>query len=361
MTRNDNELGIVWPHCAVPGSIATVSTKCNIGRLQELQSKNGINLYIVRGFVEDHIPLVGSLEELVKGQSKCGLKVHEPPLTMYLHHGKSNAVFFDLNATDTETLSYISVEVDSDSPMSAFSGARSAISELLDVLLRRLWLPLVLTRLDLYVGDESAPIAHQLHVPFAGGLSIGPIGGIHQYPWFAELESLAREGICSTSPYYRLLCAYRLYDGNRGLRTKMNQMMKDLSIHVPLPKDTKVDMELLVAMGLGPLVDKSIRTVSDLHGKMTGLRDQVAHFLLTKGDPSQPLHTSDGNSHQVFSMAGAALLHYAVMSMQDLASFFRQHLEGRLLVGSVLPMQANRSRFRVVARSSAPEPHETCK
>jgi hypothetical protein len=300
------------------------------------------------------ISLIGTLHDLIHSNSKSGLTINEQPLTIYLHHGGSNAVYFDLNSVGTSALSSISVEVESDTPIAAFVAARTAVNELLDVLLRRLWLPLVLTRLALHVGDDPDPIAHQLHVPFAGGLNIGPLGGIHQHPLFSELEGLAREGICSTSPYYRLLCAYRLYEGARALRTKLRQMLKDFSLDVPLPKDIKIDPLLLSALGLGSIVESGVSTVNDLHGKMTDLRNQVAHFLLTKGDAGSPLHTSNGDSYLIFSVAGAALLHYAYMSLQELATFFRHHLEGSLLVGTVLPMKDQRSRYRVVARTPQP-------
>ena len=350
MTQADDQLGIVWPHQAVPGSLAIVSTKLHVARLQELQAAQGGTLYQVHAVVGDHIPLVGGLGDIINYRPANGLTVNEPPLTIYLHHGGRDAVFLDLNAFDDGALSEISVEVEAGSPPEAFAAARSAVNELLDVLMRRLWLPLVLTRLDLHVGDEANPIAHQVHVPFAGGLSVGPLAGIHQYPLFSELESLAREAICTTSPYYRLLCAYRLYEGIGALRGRIRQILTDLSPDIQMPKDLKVDSETLAAMGLGALSDSGVRTVGDLHGKMTDLRNQVAHFLLTKGEPAPPLHTSNGYSYQVFSMAGAALLHYGFLALQELASFFRQNLEGRLLVGSVLPVKEQRSRYRVVAR-----------
>jgi len=80
------------------------------------------------------------------------------------------------------------------------------------------------------------------------------------------------------------------------LRAKLRQMCTDLSIDVPLPKDPKVDRDLLFAMGLGGLADQNVRTVNDLHGKMTGLRNSLAHFLLTNGmcqerrEPEKPHH-----------------------------------------------------------------------
>ena len=93
------------------------------------------------------------------------------------------------------------------------------------------------------------------------------------------------------------------------------------------------------------------------------MRNSVAHYLLTKGEPAAPLHTSDGISYNVCSCAAAALLqcccsaaavllHYGVSALQELSSFFRQHLNSRVSRGSVLPMVAQRDRYRVVVRMS---------
>lgn len=345
-----DEIGIVYPQVAMPGALATAASSRNVDRLRTLQAA-GPTLYRVRTIVGTHIPLTGTIQDIVALSPETGLAVNAPPLSMYLHKGGSNAVFLDLEAKADGTLASIGVEVDADSPAAAFAGARTIVNQLLDVLMRRLWLPLVLVRLDLSVGTESQPIAHELHVPFVGNLSIGPIGGIHQFPLFAELEGLAREAICSTSPFYRFLCAYRLYEGTGALRTKLRQMCVDASVDEPLPKDLKIDRDLLAAMGLGGLAQENVQTVSELHGKLTAMRNIVAHFLLARGEKVPPLHTSDGYSYQTFSSAAAVLLHYAVGAVRELSRFFQQHLSPKVMVGSVLPMQAQRERYRLVVRS----------
>jgi hypothetical protein len=354
VVMDDDEIGVVFPAVGVPGALAVVCRARNAARVRELHAAATSASFRVEAVVGSHVPLTGSLEALVSAAPANSLSVADPPLPIYVHRGGRDAVYLDLQSTAGGALSSIGVDVDADSPFAAFAGARSAANELLDVLMRRLWMPLVLVRLDLFVGGESEPLAHQLHLPFVGDLKIGPLGGFHQYPLFAEIESLAREAICSTSPYYRMLCAHRLYEGTGALRTKLRQMCTDLSIDVPLPKDPKVDRDLLVAMGLGGLADQNVRTVNDLHGKMTGLRNSVAHFLLTKGEPAAPLHTSDGMSYNVYSCAAAVLLHYGVSALQELSAFFRQHLNSHVSRGSVLPMVDQRDRFKVVARMSPP-------
>lgn len=351
---DEDEIGVVFPAIGVPGALAVVCRVKNAARFRALHEAATPASYRVEAVVGSHLPLMGSLEALVSAAPANSLSVADPPLSIYVHRGGRDAVYLDLQSTTGGPLSSVGVDVDADTPFAAFAGARSAANELLDVLMRSLWMPLVLVRLDLFVGGESEPLAHQLHLPFVGDVKIGPLGGFHQYPLFAEIESLAREAICSTSPYYRLLCAHRLYEGTGALRAKLRQMCADLSIDVPLPKDPKVDRDLLVAMGLGGLADQNIRTVNDLHGKMTGLRNSVAHFLLTKGEPAAPLHTSDGMSYNVYSCAAAVLLHYGVSALQELSAFFRQHLNSHVSRGSVLPMVQQRDRFKVVARMSPP-------
>lgn len=346
-------IGIVYPQVAMPGALAIAASARNVERLRTLQTA-GPSLYRLRAVVGTHIPLTGTIQDIVAFSPETGLSVNDPPLSMYLHRGGGNAIFLDLLARADGTLSSIGVEVDADSPPAAFAGARTAVNQLLDVLMRRLWLPLVLVRLDLTVEAEDQPIAHELHVPFIGNLSIGPIGGIHQYPLFSELEALAREAICSTSPFYRFLCAYRLYEGTGALRTKLRQMCVAASIDKPLPKDPKLNHELLAAMGLGGLADENVRTIGDLHGRLTDMRNMVAHFLLARGEKAPPLHTSDGYSYQMFSSAAAVLLHYGVGAVQELSLFFQQHLGPQVMVGTVLPMQAQRDKYRVVVRSHSP-------
>ncbi len=355
---DDDEFGVVFPAAGVPGALAVVCSVRNAARVRALHAAATPTSYRVEAVVGSHVPLMGSLDALVSAAPVNSLSVADPPLPIYVHRGGRNAIYLDLQSTTGGPLSSVSVDVDADSPFAAFAGARSAANELLDVLMRRLWMPLVLVRLDLFGGGESEPLAHQLHLPFVGDVKIGPLGGFHQYPLFAEIESLAREAICSTSPYYRLLCSHQLYEGTGALRAKLRQMCTDLSVDVPLPKDPKVDRELLVAMGLGGLADQNVRTVNDLHGKMTGLRNSVAHFLLTKGEPAAPLHTSDGMSYNVYSCAAAVLLHYGVSALQELSAFFRQHLSSHVSRGSVLPMVQQRDRYKVVARMSPPPPNE---
>lgn len=341
---------IFWPRHAIPGSLAVIGTTDQAGRLIALERAAKRSLYSVRAVLSDHIPLKGSLSELVETRHYSPIVLNENPLTIYLHHGGGAAVFFDLCGDDEGRLSHIRVEVEADVPLAAFQAARTAINQLLDTLMRRMWLPLVVARLELIDANED-PLAHQLLLPFYSNLQISPLGGIHQCPAFSELESLAREAICATSPYYRLLCAHRLYDGTAHVRSWLRKTAASLNVGAPLPKDLPVDHGLLEGLGFPAEAREGIRSVNDLHGKLTDLRNQVAHFLLSKDGRQSPLHVSDGHTYLVFSIAGAALLHYGFRTLHELFGYFRQHLEARLTRGSILPLKEQRARFRVIVQN----------
>ena len=346
------EYHIFWPRHAVPGSLAIVGTAPQVEKLLRLERAATRTLYSVRAVISDHIPLIGSLAELVSAPSRCPIHLNEHPLTIYLHHGGSSAVFFDLCADGGEALANVRVEVEADAPLSAFQAARTELNELLDTLMRRVWLPLVIARLEL-TDASGAPLAYQLLLPFPSCLRMGPLGGIHQYPALSELESLAREGICATSPYYRLLCAHRLYDGIGPLRRWLREASEKLGVELSLPKDLQVDHSLLEGLGFSSEARFGIRTVGDLHSKLTELRNQVAHFLVTKGEPQAPLHVSDGRTYLNFSIAGAALLHYGFLTLRELSTYFRQHIEPLLARGSILPLKERREHHRVIVLSAS--------
>jgi hypothetical protein len=348
-----DELKIFWPHHAVPGSLVVVGAVRQAEQLLALERQAKRSLYSVHAILSDHIPLTGSLSELVSATHFSPIAINDSPLAIYLHKGGVSAVFFDFVAHADGQLTHIRVEVEAEAPLAAFQGARTAINQLLDTLMRRVWLPLVVARLDLLDSSGSA-IAHQLLLPFPSGLRIGPIEGIHQARIFSELEGLAREGICATSPYYRLLCAYRLCDGISHVRSLLREAATQLGVTVPLPKDLTVDQSLLEGLGFPKEARDGVKKVNDLHRKLTDLRNQVAHFLLTKENGRAPLDVSDGHTYLVFSIAGAALLHYGVLTMGELSAYYQQNLSSRLNRGSILPIPEQRSRFRVVVGEAQP-------
>lgn len=349
MTAAIDDLRVLWPARAVPGAVAVVGTAEQAEILEQLRITAEELVYTVRVIVSDHIPLAGTLDDVVAAKPKSSIALRNAPIAMYLHHGGRRAVYFGLSPSDEENLEAFEVEVQTASPLSAFQAARTEANQLLDTLMRGVWLPLIIARLEL-LDSERRILARQLALLFSSGMQIGPIGGIHQYPIFSELEAIAREAICATSPYYRLLCAHRLYDGTGKLRTWLRKTSESFGVEAPLPKDVSIDTELLVALGFNEQFCEGLRTAGDLYAKLTDTRNRVAHFLLTKGGEQAPLNLSDGATYLEYSAAAVALLHYSIETLSGLSAYFRAHLDSKLLRGSVLPMIDQKSNYRVFVK-----------
>lgn len=333
---------VVDPKTPIAGCLAVLVPESKYKILGEIESDRKLRRFAARVYLSDHIPLAGGITDVIERPPYHFVRINVPPLSIYLHHGGRNAVYFDFIANDEGFLKYIEVEVEAELPSMAFDPTRTAVNGLLDSLQRNIWLPLTIARVDLLIKGESEPFAHQIILPFSQALSVGPLGGIHQYPAFSYYEAVLREAIISTSPFYRLLCAYRLYEGLNKLRAWMKQVADELGVEEKLPKDRAVDQEVIQGLGLTDAF-KNVRTIGDLWKQFGDLRNRVAHFFLK--DDDRPLHFSHGRTYYEYSLAGALLLHHANLGFTDLSLFFNRKLSGKLVKGSILPMQEYRDQF----------------
>ena len=337
------EYYVIDPKEPLPGCLSVVATKLQYKRLGEIEGNRKDRRFLTRSYLSDHIPLCGGIEDIILRKPYHLLKVNEDPLSIYLHHGGNNAVYYDLKPDENGDLNYIEVEIETELPSITFAPTRTAVNELLDSLQRRMWIPLSLMRIDLYLKGESEPLAHQLILPYPGGIQIGPLGGIHQYPAFSSYEAVLREAVLSTSLYYRLLCAYRLYEGINKLREWMRKLSDEFKIKNKLPKDPLVNKELLKGLGFDQAFIDNVQRIGDLWKNYSGLRNRVAHFFLK--DKNEPLHFSHGPTYYQYSLAGAVLLYHSNLAFAELAKYYNQELSGKLARGMILPMKEYRDQF----------------
>ena len=232
-----DEYYVIDPKEPLVGCLSVVATKSQYDRIDEIEKNRKVRRFLSRSYLSDHIPLCGGIGDIISRKTFHLLKVNEDPLSIFLHHGGKNAVYYDLKPNKNGDLKYIEVEIEAELPSMAFAPTRTAVNGLLDSLQRRMWIPLSLMRIDLYVKGESEPLAHQLILPYPTGIQIGPLGGFHQYPAFSAYEAVLREAVLSTSPYYRLLCAYRLYEGLNKLRAWMRKLSDEFNINEKLHKE----------------------------------------------------------------------------------------------------------------------------
>lgn len=124
--------------------------------------------------VSDHIPLCGDARSVLAQPSEHNLFVNNPLLSIYLHAGGANAIYYDLVAKDEGKLSYIEVRVETAIPGKALVLAWRPLNALLDALVRNAELPWALSRLELVSPEDGELIACELILPYRSGVRIGP-------------------------------------------------------------------------------------------------------------------------------------------------------------------------------------------
>lgn len=340
---NPEEYYVVHPRQPIDGCLAVVVRGDMYSSLEDVEKRQERKRLIARAYLSDHIPMHGSINEILSRSQYHDIKIAQNPQPIYLHHGGSNVTFYDLCAGGGGKLNYIEVEVDTELSSAVFGPVRTAVNQLIDTIQRGRALPLVISRIDLHEKGVDEPFAHQLILPYPAILNIGPIGGLHQHPAFTSYEAVLREAILSSSPYYRFLCAYRLYEGLKELKRWLKEAANNAGVSERLPKDPKINKDLLIGLGFEHTEYESVSNISDLWNKFTPLRNQVAHFFTNSG--SQTLHLSSGHSYMEYSVAAAILLHYANATFEALLLYFNRNLSGRLSVGSVLATPDIKERF----------------
>lgn len=341
---NDRAWILLDPIEYLPCSIGVVARRDRVDEIRLLEESSAGQEYFVRAILSDHVPLAGTMDSILSRPVYHGIAVNEKSLTIYLHHGGRNAVFYDLvSSVSSGLIDFIELEVKSSLPSRCFNAARRAVSELLDSMMRTMWLPIVVQRLDLYLRGRKSPLCHQLMLPFQEGIKWGPLGGFTQFSILAPYEALIREAITATSPFYRLLCAYRLYEGIQPLRKSLRELGESLGVSDALPKSPAVEPQRLTQFGFHHEFVSGIKNADDFWKKTTDLRNRAAHFLL-KGE-ERPISFSDGNAFAEFGIVAAVLLHYSHLAYTQLAAYLSTRLGGKLHIGSVLPEVESRSRY----------------
>ena len=264
--------------------------------------------------------------------SKCLLYVNEEPLTLHVEYPGYLPLMYDLHRGDAKELTHVDFLIDTNHPVASLAHARTAVNQLIDVLMRHVWLPLVIVRLDVYVKDEPDVLLHQMVLPFTNGLAIGPLGGFGSFASLVPYEALLREAIGSPSPYYRFLCAYRVLEGVKYLRSEIAKLVAKLSVKERMPRPPAIDPNMIIGLGLDSSFAQNIKSIDTLVGEFTEPRNALSHFLLNRA--KQPLHVSDGNHYRFYSCGAALLLFYAHSSVRDLMVYFNQNLYGHIARGT---------------------------
>lgn len=341
------ELCIFSPYAPKPGMLAAMARPDKLEEIKELETSGRKIVWKVRGIISDSVPLSGEILEALKRPAHNLLFLNEDPLTIYLHAGGKRAVYYDFVGDEKHNLHYIEVQVESRLPSIALLLARRPLNAMLDVITRNFTLPLTLQRLELISPKDGNVLVTQALLPTNTKIVAGPLGGIVQSVPFAPYDAIYREALTSSSPFYRLLCAARMYEGTNTIRKWMKDRCIELGIQDRLPSDPRVTQEELKEFGFAPETIQGVKTTQDLFHKLKDMRDAIAHFLIERESGDVHVYLAEGAELERYATAAVALLHYAHNALESLRRFYTDKLESYR--GMVLPMVQNRHEFIVRA------------
>lgn len=343
-----NRIAIVHPREPMAGALAVAVQENRLDEMGALELEKARRIWRVRGIISDTIPLGGDIRSGLERRREHNFLLNENPLSIYLHRGGRDATYFDFVADAERRLDYIEVRVDTDLPSNAFLYARQPLNEMLDVLVRNPpHTPLVIQRLELVSPNDGGVLAYEVTLPFMNGVDFGPLGGVLQWPVFSPYHAIFREAIVNPSPFYRLLCAWRVYEGIQVARRWLREQCERFNINERLPRSPEVDVGHLERMGFNPEWCARIRRVDDLFKEMGDLRNGIAHFLFESEAGNAHVYLSSGAELQTYSISSAVLLGYVGREIDVLRQFYYQHVEARIARGMMLPTVENRDQFVV--------------
>jgi hypothetical protein len=343
-----HRIAIVHPREPMPGALAVAVQEDRLTEMASLERERARRVWRVRGIISDTIPLGGDIRSGLERRREHNFLLNENPLTIYLHRGGRDATYFDFVADAERRLDYIEVRVDTDLPSNAFLYARQPLNEMLDVLVRNPpHTPLVVQRLELVSPSDGGILGYEVTLPFMNGVAFGPLGGVLQWPIFSPYHAIFREAIVNPSPFYRLLCAWRVYEGVQVARRWLREQCERFNINERMPRSPEVDVGHLERMGFDPEWCARIRRVDDLFREMGDLRNGIAHFLFEGEAGNAHVYLSNGAQLQIYSISSAILLGYVGREIDELRQFYSQHIEARIARGMMLPTVENRDLFVV--------------
>jgi hypothetical protein len=165
---------------------------------------------------------------------------------------------------------------------------------------------------------------------------------------FAPYDALYREALTTSSPFYRLLCAWKIYEGAQRLRRWIREQCEQRQLNVRIPPDPTVNPDELVRMGFKPEFAAGIKHAGELFERLADARHAIAHFLIERDGADSHVYVADGPQIQEYAIGSAGLLRYAHRLLENLRLFCVNHVP--MIQGTVmLPMVENRDQFIVRA------------
>jgi hypothetical protein len=352
MTDPSEAADQLWlPNPAFPGEHTMIYRNSRTRQLVALSMAKTRRVMRVRAVLSDqNHPLNCSLEDLLSFRPDNRIRLSDGQFSVWKHYGGNRAVFFDLRGDENGNLACIEVEVSAVKPELALAYARAAVNQLLDSLTATVPHPIVIQRLELLSPDNSIDVlAYQIIMPHQLATNLPRMGGILPAGAFTGVEAVLREALTNPSPYYRLLLAYRGFEGIKRIHREFAAFVKKHNVEAQHLESVKLDRTEMAQHGFRGVV-LELETLQQVIDHYENLRDAAAHYFLgSRGSRGrQHLKFSSMLAH-TYGRVSALMLNQLRRELMHLKQYHQRYIAPRTHVGMVLPMEAVRERYVVVS------------
>lgn len=307
------------------------SSFCRQSRLKELQKLEDLaesgtqRRWQIRAILADELQLSTNLEKLFDKDGVKMVSLPRNPMKIWMKSGENTWIFYELVANDNGNLYAVDLTISARYPSVTILAAWYPFNALLDRLVATYCIPIYLTRIELLSPADGLPLLFQMLIPSRKLVAMDKVVGLFHVPLFASYEAIFREALNSSSPFYKLLCAFRIYEGINLLRKEIQQKAREKEVRVKLPSDPKLDPDFLILCGLSPEI-KHITNVRDLFRHFSDLRDSIAHFKLDRNGRDSQVYLAEGRELARYAIVASILLNYAHENLQSLSAFHGKYI-----------------------------------
>jgi len=327
-----NLLIIEHPKVHYSGNVEVIIPESSRSQILEIQKDRKERLFLGRAYLSSIYDNTRPYEKILKFTGATLIKMSEKELRFHISWKHSGVVFI-FRRNSHKMLNRVEAYTKGTLPSNALNTFKSALYNLIDRLVYILKCPIYVQSIVLLINNK--PLLYELPITFAGEKNIAYGGGFNSVHWFAPLDALEREAICSSSPFYKLLCRFRIYEGVHYLRKELRSFACKINQKAKIPKTPRITKGELQALRVNEGTLSKIKTYEEIAKSHRELRNGVAHFLMKKpkGAMIMPSRGLDRSAVE----KGSQILRICNQKMiEPLWEYFNKYLSNEYNRGKIL-------------------------
>ena len=226
-----------FPQPVLPGALIMAFCESRLREIGMLSFHKERKTFTVRAVMTDRPQASNcALEDVVTFQPCTHVVLKDGAFPAFKYYSNGKAVLFDLICDSDQRLTHIQTYVSATRPELALGYARAAISQFIDTLVMHTENPISIQRMELMSLEDSGVLAFEITVPSRVITNVQKFHSLRAGGPFLNTEAIYREAITNSSPYYKLLLAYRGYEGVPQVRRMLKKLSADLGVSARLPE-----------------------------------------------------------------------------------------------------------------------------